>query len=86
MNNEEGHIWFHADDYGVTPEQSERILDCYKQGVLNSIKRIAQFTGSCGMQEVIGRGRPKTSDQKSASYKSGGGKTGNWGRSGESCW
>ena len=37
MGNEEEHIWFHADDYGVTPEQSERILDCYKQGVLNSI-------------------------------------------------
>ena len=35
--NEEEHIWFHADDYGVTPEQSKRILDCYKQGVLNSI-------------------------------------------------
>lgn len=30
-------IWFHADDYGVTAEQSERILSCYRDGVLNSI-------------------------------------------------
>lgn len=30
-------IWFHADDFGVTIEQSERILDCYQNGVLNSI-------------------------------------------------
>lgn len=30
-------IWFHADDYGVTAEQSERILSCYQSGVLNSI-------------------------------------------------
>lgn len=30
-------IWFHADDFGVTKDQSERILECYKNGVLNSI-------------------------------------------------
>lgn len=30
-------IWFHADDYGVTVRQSGRILDCYQNGVLNSI-------------------------------------------------
>lgn len=33
-------ILFHADDYGVTLEQSGRILDCYTQGVLNSISII----------------------------------------------
>lgn len=32
-----GNIWFHADDYGVTTDQSRRILDCYQDGVLNSI-------------------------------------------------
>lgn len=32
-----GQIWFHADDYGVTPEQSRRILSCFTQGSLNSI-------------------------------------------------
>lgn len=37
MDNREEGIWFHADDYGVTPDQSRRILDCHKQGVLNSI-------------------------------------------------
>lgn len=30
-------IWFHADDFGVTAEQSERILSCFQSGVLNSI-------------------------------------------------
>ncbi|MDE6621913.1 MAG: ChbG/HpnK family deacetylase [Lachnospiraceae bacterium] len=30
-------IWFHADDFGVTIEQSERILSCYQKGALNSI-------------------------------------------------
>ncbi|MDE6917904.1 MAG: ChbG/HpnK family deacetylase [Lachnospiraceae bacterium] len=30
-------IWFHADDFGVTVEQSKRILNCYQDGVLNSI-------------------------------------------------
>ena len=30
-------IWFHADDFGVTAEQSRRILSCYQNGVLNSI-------------------------------------------------
>ncbi len=33
-------IWFHADDYGVTKAQSEKILECYTQGVLNSISII----------------------------------------------
>lgn len=30
-------VWFHADDFGVTKEQSARILECYRNGVLNSI-------------------------------------------------
>ena len=30
-------IWFHADDFGVTKEQSERILECFRNGALNSI-------------------------------------------------
>lgn len=33
-------IWFHADDFGVTTGQSERILSCYQNGVLNSISVI----------------------------------------------
>lgn len=35
MNHEK--IYFHADDYGVTKEQSEAILSCSLQGALNSI-------------------------------------------------
>lgn len=30
-------MWYHADDYGVTAEQSKRILACYREGMLNSI-------------------------------------------------
>lgn len=33
----ENNIWFHADDYGVTVQQSERILECFRNGALNSI-------------------------------------------------
>jgi predicted glycoside hydrolase/deacetylase ChbG (UPF0249 family) len=34
-------IWFHADDYGVAKGQSERIMDCHRYGVLNSVSIIA---------------------------------------------
>lgn len=37
----ENKIWFHADDYGVTVKQSERILSCHREGVLNSISVLA---------------------------------------------
>ena len=37
-------IWFHADDFGVTTGQSERILDCYQNGA---------FTGEMTMEEMI---------------------------------
>lgn len=42
INQEKGYedVLFHADDYGVTVEQSKRILDCYTQGALNSISVI----------------------------------------------
>lgn len=30
-------IEFHADDYGLFPAQSERILDCWEHGVLNGV-------------------------------------------------
>jgi predicted glycoside hydrolase/deacetylase ChbG (UPF0249 family) len=33
-------IWFHADDYGITPGQSKKILDCHRYGVLNSVSII----------------------------------------------
>lgn len=37
-------IWFHADDFGVTLGQSERILECYTQGALNSISILPNTT------------------------------------------
>jgi len=33
----ESKVWYHADDFGVSIEQSERILACYTDGALNSI-------------------------------------------------
>lgn len=33
-------ITFHADDFGINAEQSKRILDCRKNGVLNSVSII----------------------------------------------
>lgn len=33
----ENKIWFHADDFGVTADQSRRILACHREGVLNSV-------------------------------------------------
>ena len=33
-------IYFHADDYGVSEAQSARILNCYTDGVLNSMSVI----------------------------------------------
>lgn len=42
MNNNKHtpHIYYHADDYGITPCQSERILECSTSGNLNSISII----------------------------------------------
>lgn len=37
-------LYFHADDYGITPRQSEKILACYTEGMLNSISVIANGT------------------------------------------
>lgn len=36
----ENTIFYHADDYGVTYEQCKKILECNKQGALNSISVI----------------------------------------------
>lgn len=33
----ENKVWYHADDYGVTAEQSGKILACNQEGALNSI-------------------------------------------------
>ena len=30
-------IFFHADDYGITPLQSQSILECRQKGCLNSL-------------------------------------------------
>lgn len=54
-------VWFHADDYGVTKEQAERILYCHTNGVLNSIS-ILPNTGMLDETfEILERTDPKHS-------------------------
>lgn len=36
-SSEHVHIEYHADDYGLFPAQSELILDCHRNGVLNAV-------------------------------------------------
>ncbi len=51
-------IWFHADDFGVTTGQSERILDCYQNGALNSISVIANTPVLEETLEILDRADP----------------------------
>ncbi len=46
--------WYHADDYGVSLEQCERILSCYQNGVLNSVSilpNVPDLDGALGLLE-----------------------------------
>lgn len=51
-------IWFHADDFGVTKEQSERILSCYQNGALNSISVLPNTPALRESLEVLNRVDP----------------------------
>ena len=46
-------IIYHADDFGVTVEQSKSILDCYKNGVLNSVSIIPNSAEMAESYELI---------------------------------
>lgn len=46
-------IWFHADDFGVTCEQSKRILDCHKNGALNSISILPNSPGLADSLKIL---------------------------------
>lgn len=54
----ENKVWFHADDYGVTKEQSERILGCYQNGALNSISVLPNTPALEESLEVLNRVDP----------------------------
>lgn len=51
-------IWFHADDFGVTTEQSERILGCYENGALNSISVLPNTPALRESLEILNRYDP----------------------------
>ncbi|MDE7478928.1 MAG: ChbG/HpnK family deacetylase, partial [Lachnospiraceae bacterium] len=52
-------IWFHADDFGVTTEQSERILSCYQYGALNSISVLPNTPALGASLEILNRTDPE---------------------------
>lgn len=45
--------WYHADDFGVSLEQSEKILSCYRDGVLNSISILPNVPDLDGALELL---------------------------------
>ena len=47
--------WFHADDFGVSVEQSEKILSCYRDGVLNSISILPNVPDLGGALELLNK-------------------------------
>lgn len=51
-------IWFHADDFGVTPAQSEKILACHADGVLNSVSILPNVPDLAGALGVLDRADP----------------------------
>lgn len=53
-----GKIWFHADDYGVTAEQSKRILSCYQNGALNSVSVLPNAPALGASLEMLDRMDP----------------------------
>lgn len=54
----ENKVWFHADDFGVTKEQSERILGCYQDGALNSISVLPNTPALRESLELLDRADP----------------------------
>lgn len=53
-------IYFHADDYGVSKAQAERILSCYTEGVLNSISVIPNSPELEGCLEYLDTEDPQS--------------------------
>lgn len=45
--------WYHADDFGVSLEQSEKILSCYQDGALNSISILPNVPDLGGALELL---------------------------------
>lgn len=52
-------IWFHADDYGVTIEQSKRILDCWQNGALNSVSVLPNTSVLEEAQKLLDQADPE---------------------------
>ena len=42
-------VIFHADDYAANEEISEHILDCYREGVLNSLSILTELVPLFGL-------------------------------------
>lgn len=59
VKNEKKETWYHADDFGVSLEQSERILACCRDGALNSISIIPNTSDLSGALELLDKADDK---------------------------
>jgi len=46
-------IEYHADDFGMFPAQSQRILDCYSNGCLNGVSVMPNSDWLCQCMELL---------------------------------
>ena len=53
-----GKIWFHADDFGVTAQQAQKILACHREGVLNSISILPNTPSLGEALEILEQANP----------------------------
>ena len=47
--------WYHADDFGVSLEQSRKILSCYQDGALNSISILPNVPDLSGAFDLLNK-------------------------------
>ena len=45
--------WYHADDFGISVEQSKKILSCYQDGALNSISILPNVPDLSGVLDLL---------------------------------
>lgn len=51
--------WYHADDFGISLEQSEKILSCYQEGALNSVSILPNVPDLGGVLALLDKADKK---------------------------
>ncbi len=59
VNEKNTQVWYHADDFGVSPAQSEKILACFREGALNSISILPNVPDLSGAHALLERTDPE---------------------------